>query len=169
VTAAEPAGAIRRQTLGDLLRRTAGRLPDKPAVICGELTWTYAELDRIANRLARGLAGLGVGVGDRVAILARNSHAFVALRFALARLGAVLVPINFMLNADEVAFVLGHAGARVLAVGPELVALARAATDRAAGRDTAVEQLIWLPGEAVATSRPSTPRATSPWSTARRT
>ncbi|HEX4421811.1 MAG TPA: acyl-CoA synthetase [Kofleriaceae bacterium] len=148
MTAAEPAGAIRRQTLGDLLRRTAGRLPDKPAVICGELTWTYAELDRIANRLARGLAGLGVGVGDRVAILARNSHAFVALRFALARLGAVLVPINFMLNADEVAFVLGHAGARLLAVGPDLVALAQAATDRAAGRDTAVEQVVWLPGEA---------------------
>jgi fatty-acyl-CoA synthase len=136
--------AIRRHTIGDLLRRTAARVPAKPAVICGDVRWTYAELDAIVNRLARGLAARGVATGDRVAILSRNSHAFVALRFALARLGAVLVPINFMLNADEVAYVLRHAGARVLAVGPDLVALGRAA----AARDTAVEQVIWLPGEA---------------------
>jgi fatty-acyl-CoA synthase len=55
-----------------------------------------------------------VALGDRVAILSRNSHAFAALRFALARLGAVLVPINFMLNADEVAYILRHAGAQTL-------------------------------------------------------
>src|SRR5882724_5535564 len=118
------ADAARRHTLGDILRRTAARLPGKTAVICGELTWSYAELDQITNRLANGLAARGVTRGDRVAILSRNSHAFVALRFALARLGAVLVPINFMLNADEVAYVLHHAGARLLAVGPDLVALA---------------------------------------------
>ncbi len=140
--------AVRRHTLGDLLRRTAARSPTKPAVICGELVWTYAELDQITNRLANGLAARGVATGDRVAILSRNSHAFVALRFALARLGAVLVPINFMLNADEVGFVLRHAGAKLLAVGPDLVALATAAI----GRDTAVQQLVWLPGET-----PSTP------------
>jgi fatty-acyl-CoA synthase len=139
--------AIRRHTLGDLLRRTAARAPAKPAVICGEVTWSYAELDRIVNRFARGLAARGVSIGDRVAILARNSHAFVALRFALARLGAVLVPINFMLNADEVAYVLRHAGARLLAVGPELVALGQAAV----AKDTAVQQVIWLPGEATST------------------
>src|SRR6185436_11059124 len=135
---------IWRHTLGDLLRRTAARLPGKTAVICGEVTWTYAELDRIVNRFANGLAALGVVAGERVAIVSRNSHAFVVLRFALARLGAVLVPINFMLNADEVAYVLRHAGARLLAVGPDFVALATAAI----ARDTAVQQLIWLPGEA---------------------
>jgi fatty-acyl-CoA synthase len=143
-----PVEVVRRHTLGDLLRRTAARLPAKTAVICGELRWSYAELDRITNRLARGLAANGVMRGDRVAIVSRNSHAFVALRFAVARLGAVLVPINFMLNAEEVAYVLRHAGARLLAVGPDLVALATAAITR----DTAVEHLLWLPGEA-----PSTP------------
>jgi fatty-acyl-CoA synthase len=141
-----PQEAIRRHTLGDLLRRTAARSPAKLAVICGEVRWTYAELDRITNRFAHGLAAQGVGRGDRVAILSRNSHAFVVLRFALARLGAVLVPINFMLNADEAAFVLRHAGARLLAVGPDLVGLATAAI----ARDTAVERLMWLPGEAPA-------------------
>jgi fatty-acyl-CoA synthase len=145
-----PADVVRRHTLGDLLRRTAARSPTKTAVICGDVVWSYAELDRITNRLAHGLAARGVARGDRVAILSRNSHAFVALRFALARLGAVLVPINFMLNADEVAFVLRHAGAKLLAAGPDLVALATAAI----GRDTAVQQLLWFPGEA-----PSTPPA----------
>jgi fatty-acyl-CoA synthase len=136
---------VRRHTLGDILRRTAARTPGKTAVICGEVRWTYAELDRITNRFANGLAALGVARGDRIAIVSRNSHAFVVLRFALARLGAVLVPINFMLNADEVAYVLRHAGARLLAVGPDFVPLATAAVER----DTAVEQLLWLPGEAL--------------------
>src|ERR1041384_1453398 len=135
VSMSSSAEMVRCHTLGDLLRRTAARLPDKTAVICGDLRWSYAELDRIVNRLANGRAALGIARGDRVAILSRNSHAFVALRFAVARLGAVLVPINFMLNADEVAYVLRHAGARLLAVGPDFVELAGAAV----GRDTAVE------------------------------
>src|SRR5690606_36633060 len=112
-------------------------------LVCGEVRWTYREFDRIVNRLANGLAAGGIAKGDRVAILSRNSHAFAAMRFALARLGAVLVPVNFMLNADEVAFILRHSGARLLAVGPDLLELGR----EAAGRDTAVESLLWLPGE----------------------
>ena len=134
---------IWRHTVGDLLRRTAARLPGKLAIRCGATAWTYAEFDAVCNRLANGLARDGVATGDRVAILSRNSHAFAAMRFALARLGAVLVPVNFMLNADELAFILRHAGARRLAVGPDMVALGQAA----AARDTAVESLIWLPGE----------------------
>ena len=55
----------------------------------------------------------------------------------------MLVPINFMLNADEAAFILRHAGARLLAVGPDLVDAGK----QAAARDTKVERLIWLPGE----------------------
>jgi fatty-acyl-CoA synthase len=139
--------AVRSHTLGDLLRRTARRLPGKPAIRCGRVSWTYAEFDAIVNRLANGLAegraGAPVSAGDRVAVLSRNSHAFAALRFALARLGAVLVPINFMLNADEVAYILRHSDARLLALGPDLVELGRAA----AGRDTAVENMVWLEGE----------------------
>ena len=132
-----------RQTLGDILRRSAAREPRKTAIVCGATTWTFAEFDAVCDRLAAGLAGIGVKTGDRVAILSRNSHAFAALRFALARLGAVLVPINFMLNADEAAFILRHAGARLLAVGPDLVEAGK----QAAARDTKVERLIWLPGE----------------------
>ena len=134
---------VGRQTLGDLLRRTARRVPNKRAVVCGDVTWTYAEFDALCARLAGGLAARGIVKGERVAILARNSHAFCALRFALARLGAVLVPINFMLNADEVAYVLRHAGARMLAVDSGMAELGR----RAAALDTRVEQLVWIPSE----------------------
>ena len=136
--------ALHRQTLADLLRRTAARLPHKTGIVCGEVRWTWREFDAVVNRLAAGLHGSGVVGGDRVAVLARNSHGFAALRFALARLGAVLVPVNFMLNADEVAYVLRHAGARLLAVDSGLAMLGR----DAAARDTAVRQLLWLPSEA---------------------
>ena len=87
--------------------------------------------------MAAGLAQRGIAKGTRVAVLARNSHAFAAMRFALARLGAVLVPINFMLKADEVAYILRHAGATMLATDSGLAALARAA----AALDTAVTRL----------------------------
>ena len=134
---------IRRQTLGDVLRRTALRVPAKTAIICGETQWTYAEFDALVTRLAAGLARIGVLQGERVAVLARNSHGFAALRFALARLGAVLVPINFMLKAEEVAFILRHAGARTLATDSGLAELARAA----AALQTEVREFVWLPSE----------------------
>jgi fatty-acyl-CoA synthase len=135
--------ALRRQTLADLLRRSARRCPNKTAVICGDTTWSYAEFDAICDRLAAGLAGRGVGKGARVAILSRNSHAFAALRFSLARLGAVLVPINFMLKPEEAAFILRHAGAEILATDSGLAEVARAA----AALDTNLRELIWLPSE----------------------
>jgi fatty-acyl-CoA synthase len=134
---------IRRQTLGDLLHRSAARTPDKLAIACGETRWTYAEFDHISERLAAGLAQRGIAKGACVAILARNSHAFAAMRFALARLGAVLVPINFMLKAEEVAYILRHAGVTMLATDSALAPVARAAV----ALDTAVRDLVWLPAE----------------------
>ena len=137
------APVVRRQTLADVLRRTAQRLPAKTAIVCGGTRWTYAEFDALVTRVAAGLVALGVGEGDKVAVLARNSHGFAALRFALARRGAVMVPINFMLKADEVAYILRHAGAKTLATDSGLAELAQAA----ARLDTQVAQFIWLPSE----------------------
>ncbi|MEO7853190.1 MAG: acyl-CoA synthetase [Rubrivivax sp.] len=142
ITAATTPG-LRSQTLGDLLRRSASRLPHKTAIVCGEVRWSYAEFDALCNRLAAGLASHGVRKGDRFAVLSRNSHAFAALRYALARLGAVLVPINFMLKADEAAFILRHAGARWLALDSGLAALGQ----QASALDTQVRQFLWLPSE----------------------
>lgn len=135
--------AIRRQTLADLLRRSAKRFPRKPAIACGATRWTFAEFDQVVDRLAAGLAGMGVAKGTPLAVLARNSHGFAALRFALARLGAVLVPINFMLKAEEVAYILRHSGAALMATDSGLAELAR----NAAALDTKVRQFLWLPSE----------------------
>ena len=142
--------AIRRQTLGDLLTRSAARSPDKLAIACGEVRWSYAQFDALCTRLAAGLAERGIVKGTPVAVLARNSHGFAALRFALARLGAVLVPINFMLKAEEVAYILRHAGAVMLATDSGLAGLARAA----AALDTQVQQFVWLPSEATTAAEP---------------
>lgn len=107
------------------------------------MEWTYAEFDRVCNRFAAGLAAQGIGAGDRVAVLSRNSHAFAALRFALARLGAVLVPINFMLKAEEAAYILRHSGTRLLCVDAEHTKLGA----ESVARDTSVERLVGLPSE----------------------
>jgi len=145
---ARVAGA-REQGIGHILRRTAARYPAKMAVMCGQTRWNYDELDALCNRLGRGLVARGVAKGDRVAVLSRNSHAFVALRFALARIGAVLVPINFMLNAKETHFILVSCGAKLLGVGPDFVA-----TAQEAARGAAVEQIFWMPGEEISDPAP---------------
>ncbi len=140
--------SLRRQTLADLLRRSAKRHPGKTAIICGAVEWSYAEFDAVCDRLAAGLSAQGVVKGSRIAVLARNSHGFAAIRFALARLGAVLVPINFMLKAEEVAYILRHAGAEMLATDSGLAELAKAA----AALDTKVTRFVWLPSEDASTA-----------------
>ena len=138
-------GIGRSQTLGDMLRRTARRVPQKTALIFGEDRWTYAELDLRATRLAAALSAHGLVAGDRVAVLARNSHDFVALRYAIARLGAVFVPINFMLNVDDVTFIVDHSAPAALFVDASSAAVGLAAAERAGiGRRYA------FPGDTVA-------------------
>lgn len=117
----------RRHGIGDLLRRTAARYPDKLAVVNGDLRFTYAEFDAAANRAAHALAGRGLTKGDRLALLSHNSWHYVVLAFATAKLGVVLVPVNFMLNAGEIAFILGHCGATAMVVEDALVGTAEKA------------------------------------------
>ncbi|HLK75807.1 MAG TPA: acyl-CoA synthetase [Streptosporangiaceae bacterium] len=109
-TAATVARA-RQQSVGDLLHRSAARYPDKLAVVAGDLRVSYAEFDAAVNRTAHALAARGLAKGDRLALLSHNCWQYVVLAFATARLGVVLVPVNFMLGADEIAFILHHSGA----------------------------------------------------------
>lgn len=117
----------RRHTISDLLRRSAARFPDKTAIVYGQLRQTYAELDIVVNRTANGLSERGVRKGDRIALLSHNNHSFVVAHFALARLGAILVPINFMLGPTEVAYILEHSGATGMIVEDALLKTADAA------------------------------------------
>ena len=134
---------LRRQTLADTLRRTAARVPDRLGLACGATRWTYREFHAVTERLAAALPARGIARGDKVAVLARNSHGFVALRYALMRLGAVMVPINFMLQADDVAFILNHSGARMLACDSGMAEVARKGAERAPH----VSEFLWLPSE----------------------
>ncbi|WTW94752.1 fatty acyl-CoA synthetase [Streptomycetaceae bacterium NBC_01309] len=122
-----PAVRARRQGLADLLARSAARTPDKTAIVFGQLRQSFADLDALVSRTAAGLAERGVAKGDRVVLLARNSHGFVVAYFALARIGAVSVPVNFMLTPPEVAYVLEHSGAVGVIAGADLTATADAA------------------------------------------
>ncbi|WP_295524953.1 fatty acyl-CoA synthetase [Novosphingobium sp. Chol11] len=131
----------RSQSLSAMLARAAERHGEKTAIICGEVTWSYAAFRREVDRLAAGLRRLGLMPGDRIAILARNSHAFIALRFAIARADAVLVPINFMLNADDVRYILDHSGARALFVDVSTIDTALSA------RSEQVEHLLGIDSE----------------------
>lgn len=123
----------RRHTIGDLLSKSAARFPDRTAIIWRGSRETYAEFDRTANRTANSLSRRGVTKGDRIALLAHNCREFVVLYFALAKLGAISVPLNFMLNAEEVAFILEHAGAEGLVVEDALAPVAERALESIGG------------------------------------
>ena len=92
--------------------------PDQPAPSLG--TPTYAELGALAKRQAARLDELGIGVGDRVAVVSHNSARLLTSFFGVCGSGRVLVPVNFRLRPDEVRYIVGHSGARVLFVDPEL-------------------------------------------------
>ncbi len=92
--------------------------PDQPAESLGELTWR--EIARLARAQAAGFDALGVGAGERVAIVSHNSARLLTAFYGVSAYGRVLVPINFRLNAEEIGYIVEHSGASVLLVDPEL-------------------------------------------------
>ncbi len=109
-----------RNTIGDLIRRSARRFPARTALTFGERSWTYGELDAAAARVATGLRGLGLEPGDRVAAYGKNSDAYLLLFLGCARAGMVHVPINFGLAGDELAYIVEQSGSRALFFDPSL-------------------------------------------------
>ena len=92
--------------------------PDQPAPSLGEVS--YREVARRGRALQAGLDALGIGEGERVAIVSHNSARLLELLLAVPSSGRVAVPINFRLSFEEVSYIVGHSGARVLLVDPEL-------------------------------------------------
>jgi fatty-acyl-CoA synthase len=92
--------------------------PLQPAPSLGDLT--YGEVGRLARRQAAFLDELGVGVGERVAVVSHNSGRLLTSFYGVAGSGRILVPINFRLRADEIQYIVDHCGASVLYVDPEL-------------------------------------------------
>jgi acyl-CoA synthetase (AMP-forming)/AMP-acid ligase II len=121
--------------LGDILRKNARPeiFGGKTALIFGDRRWTYAELNVQVNRIAHALLGLGIAEGDRVAVMGRNSDTYVAIYFALAKLGAIMVPVNFWYRAEEVRYTLEQSGSRWLVSEGRFLAVARDAVARSNG------------------------------------
>jgi fatty-acyl-CoA synthase len=114
--------------LGDILRRHAAVRGDKTAYVIGSERPTYRAFHARSNQVARALARLGVGRGDRVAVLAPNRVEYPILYFAVVKLGAIVVPLNARFTAPEVARIVTHAEAETLVVAGEhapLVAMLR--------------------------------------------
>ncbi|GAB2990719.1 AMP-binding protein [Nocardioides montaniterrae] len=92
--------------------------PDQPAASLGDIT--YADLAVRAKAIAAKLESLGIGVGDRVAMVSHNSARLMTAFFGVTGYGRVLVPVNFRLSPEEVGYIVEQSGARVLYVDPEL-------------------------------------------------
>lgn len=106
-------------TVADIIRRHGRERPHAPALVVGDRTITYAELDERSSRTAQALAAAGVGAGDRVAFVDKNGAEFFDVVFGSAKIGAVAVPVNWRLAAPEIRHVLSDSGAAVVIVGRE--------------------------------------------------
>ena len=98
----------------EFARRTRKLYPEREAVVDGDLRLTYAEFFERCDRWSLALRSLGVKQGDRVAYIAPNTHAMLESFYAVPQIGAVLVPLNYRLIADDFAYLLNHSGARVV-------------------------------------------------------
>ncbi|MFK4105175.1 long-chain fatty acid--CoA ligase [Streptomyces sp. NPDC019531] len=119
--------------------------PEAVVVVPEKHHVTVRELHERVNRLAAGLAGLGVRRGDVVGLLLYNQPEFLELVYAAGRLGAVFLPLNYRLSEDEWQYILGHAQAKVLVTEPEF----GPAADRMAAHLPDLEHRVQVGGEAV--------------------
>src|SRR6266404_8032702 len=100
----------------DFARRARKLYGEREAVVDGDLRLTYAQFFDRCDRWSSTLQRLGIAQGDRVAYIAPNTHAQLESFYAVPQIGAVLVPINYRLIADDFAYIIGHSGAKVVCV-----------------------------------------------------
>ncbi len=115
-----------------VLQQTAARVPERPAIFFNDQTISYAQLAATVERVAAGLAKLGVGRGERVALLLPNCPQFVYAYIAAARLGAMAVPMNPILAPEEVAYIVEDSASKVLVAVERTAPLALAMGERCA-------------------------------------
>jgi acyl-CoA synthetase (AMP-forming)/AMP-acid ligase II len=137
VTSALPLGDGLR--VADVVRHWAAERGDAVALRHGERVLTYRELDERSNRLAQALRGAGVRSGDRVAHLDRTGPEVVEALFAVSKIGAVLVPLNWRLALPELTTIVDDSGAPLLIAGAGFAAMAAAIAETVAPRVTLVE------------------------------
>lgn len=128
--------------IGLLLSKRAIINPDREAYVDGKTGFriSFAELNVRSNRLANALKELGVQPGDRVALALMNSVEFIEAFFAIAKIGGVIVPLNWRLVPNELEFILKDSGAKTIVFGEQFIDMMKDLHDR--GEKTHVEHWI---------------------------
>ena len=98
----------------EFARRARRLYPEREAVVDGNLRLTYRQFFERCDRWSSALQSLGVQQGDRIAYIAPNTHAQLESFYAVPQIGAVLVPLNYRLTADDFAYLINHSGARIV-------------------------------------------------------
>ena len=119
----EQAVHLSRLTPLSFLERTAYAFPDRIGVVDGDRRLSWTDVRERVRRLALALQDTGLDKGDRVAFLAPNRCELLEAHYGIPAAGAVLVAINTRLSADEIAYIVGHSGARLAVVDPSLAHL----------------------------------------------
>jgi fatty-acyl-CoA synthase len=126
----------------DFLRRARKLHGMREAIVDGELRLTYEEFGQRCDRWSSALAQLGVKQGDRVATLAPNTHQHLEQYYAVPQLGAVIVPMNYRLVADDFVYLANHSGSKVLCVHADYLDT----VDSVRSQMTMVEHFVALEG-----------------------
>lgn len=101
----------------DFLSISKDICPERTSIIFEGKRWTYLDLDRRSNKLARSLRDLGIKKGDCIGILEVNCNQYIESYFGIAKLGAYFVPLNFRAKAEELSYMINHVGVKILFVG----------------------------------------------------
>lgn len=99
-------------TFGNIMRQNAEKYSEKPMVIFKEKQWTYGEINTRANKLANAFLARGYKKGDKVAVMMKNHAAYVEIMIGLAKIGVVIVPINYRLVGSEIEYIICHSESR---------------------------------------------------------
>jgi fatty-acyl-CoA synthase len=126
----------------EFARRARRLYADREAVVDGPLRLTYGQFFDRCDRWSAALQAFGIQSGDRVAYIAPNTHAQLESFYAVPQIGAVVVPINYRLTADDFAYIINHSGARVVCVHGDYLEM----VDSIRGQLPNVEQFVALEG-----------------------
>jgi fatty-acyl-CoA synthase len=139
--------ALLGRTIGADLEHTVARFGDRDALVsCAQgIRMTYAELDAMVDRVARGLLAAGIERGDRVGIWAPNCAEWVLVQYATAKVGAILVNVNPAYRTHELAYVLDQSGTRLLVSAPAFKASDyRGMVEEVRGDCAELERVVFL-------------------------
>src|SRR5499427_742764 len=128
----------------EFARRSRKLYPEREAVVDGDLRLSYEQFFERCDAWSAALQTLGVKQGDRVAYIAPNTHAQLESFYAVPQIGAVLVPLNYRLTADDFVYLINHSGSRMICADRDYLGT----IDSIRERLPKVEHLVALTGEA---------------------